>query len=51
VDGSSAGIAMFQCAVLQMTVVGTKRTFQTVSFMSAFGGKADMGFAAQNVCF
>jgi len=23
VDGSSIGIAMFQCAVLQMTVVGT----------------------------
>jgi len=25
VDGSSTGIAMFQCAVLQMTVVGTKQ--------------------------
>ena len=30
VDGSSTGIAMFQCAVLQMTVVGTKQTFQTM---------------------
>ena len=50
VDGSSTGIVMFQCAVLQMTVVGTKQTFQPVRLMSAIGGKADMGFAAQNVC-
>jgi len=27
VDGSSTGIAMFKCVVLQMTVVGTKQSF------------------------
>jgi len=35
----------------RMTAVGTKQTFQPVRLMSAIGGKADMGFAAQNVCF
>jgi len=39
-----AGVVMCQIAAvvqkLRMTVPGTKRTFQTVSFMSAFGGKA-----------
>ena len=38
-------------AALHESAIGTKQTFQTVSFMSAFGGKADMGFDAQNVCF
>jgi hypothetical protein len=51
VDGSSTGIAMFHSAVLQMTVIGTKQTLCAPLSMSAFGGKADIEFTSQNVCF
>ena len=55
VNGSSTGIAMCHILVFlgkyRMSAIGTKQTFQPVRLMSAFGGKADMGFAAQNVCF
>ena len=30
---------------------GTKRTWRSVSLMSAFGGKADMAMNGPNVCF
>ena len=34
-----------------MSAVGTKRTFQRWSPMSAFGGKADIAIALRNVCY
>ena len=33
-----------------MSAIGTKRTFLVAPHMSAFGGKADMAIAPQNVC-
>jgi len=34
-----------------MSVVGTKRTSPSIRAMSAFGGKADIGWNAKNVAF
>ena len=55
VDGSSTGIAMRQIAVViqeqRMTANGTKQTLCAPLSMSAFGGKADIEFTSQNVCF
>jgi hypothetical protein len=36
---------------MPMFVNGTKRTFQSHSAMSAFGGKADIKRASLKVCF
>ena len=33
-----------------MSAIGTKRTYRVALHMSAFGGKADMPTALQNVC-
>jgi hypothetical protein len=33
-----------------MSAIGPKRTSLVAPHMSAFGGKADIDFAAQNVC-
>jgi hypothetical protein len=38
VDGSSTGIAMYHIAVPQMSVVGTKRTFDAVRNNVRFRG-------------
>jgi hypothetical protein len=46
VVGSSTGIAMFQCAVLQMTVVGTQRTFNATAKYVRSEGLAGNGVAA-----
>jgi hypothetical protein len=45
---SNSGMAQ---AVWPMSAYGTKQTFQLESFMSAFGGKADIRIASRNVCF
>jgi len=33
-----------------MSAIGTKRTWTNALHMSAFGGKADLASASQNVC-
>jgi hypothetical protein len=38
VDGSSTGIAMYHIAVPQMSVVGTKQTFQPMRIYVCFRG-------------
>ena len=38
-------------AALHMSAFGTKRTFQRVQSMSAFGGKADIDGTCFDVCF
>ena len=36
---------------MSMSAIGTKRTSQSRPAMSAFGGKADIAFEYENVCF
>jgi len=54
-DGSSTGIAMCHIAVAvaewQMSLLGTKQTFQPVRLMSALPPKAEINSAVQKVCF
>ena len=38
-------------AALHESAYGTKRTYRVALHMSAFGGKADMALASQNICF
>ena len=38
-------------AALHEFAYGTKRTYRVALHMSAFGGKADMALASQNICF
>jgi hypothetical protein len=55
VDGSSTGIEMYQNMVFleiaEWRLLAQSGHLMQCGIMSAFGGKADMGFAAQNVCF
>ena len=37
--------------LLSMSAFGAKRTFRSLSVMSAFGGKADIEWKRFNVCF
>ena len=34
----------------KMSAIGTKRTYRVALHMSAFGGKADIGYCTANVC-
>jgi hypothetical protein len=38
-------------AALHESAFGTKRTWRSRSTMSAFGGKADIGWRCRDVCF
>ena len=44
-----AKLIMFDCLFLCASAIGSQRTFVSSTGMSAFGGKADMTIASQNV--